>query len=117
MNKGERVKIVRKSLNLTLEKFGERLGLKKSTLSSIETGRNNLADSVAKAICREFNVNYLWLAEGIGEMLSESPETILDDVATMYHLTESETKFLKNLLSLSGQERMAFIDAINKLSE
>lgn len=68
MTINERVKAVRKSkeVNLTLEKFGERLGIKKSTLSAIETGRNALTEQNIRSICREFNVNEDWLRTGEG---------------------------------------------------
>lgn len=115
MKKGERVKILRKSLHLTLEKFGDRLGLKNNTISAIETGRNNLTDSLAKLICREYNVNYLWLTEGVGEMINESADSVIDEVVDIYHLKQNEEKFLKNLLSLSEQERTNFIDILKKL--
>lgn len=68
MTQGERVKAVRKSLGLTLEIFGAKIGLKKSGLSLIENGRNELTDSNAKAICREFGVNEDWLRTGVGDM-------------------------------------------------
>ena len=35
MTQGERVKKVRKARQLTLEKFGEQIGLKKNTMSAI----------------------------------------------------------------------------------
>ena len=38
MTNGERVNEVRKSLGLTLEKFGEKLGVTKTTISRIENG-------------------------------------------------------------------------------
>ena len=44
MTKGERVKEIRKALGLTLEKFGEPLGVKKQTVSRIENGVNNITD-------------------------------------------------------------------------
>ena len=72
MTQGERVKEVRKNLGLTLEKFGERIGLKKNTMSAIETGRNALTDANIKAICREFGVDYIWLTTGEGEMFVDS---------------------------------------------
>jgi len=60
MTQGERVRMIRKhpNVNLTLEKFGEKLGIKKSALSLIENGKNNLTEQMAKSICREFRVNY-----------------------------------------------------------
>lgn len=39
MAQGERVKQVRKSLGLTMENFGERLGITKTAISLIESGK------------------------------------------------------------------------------
>ena len=38
MAQGERIKELRKALNLTLEKFGERLGVGKTAISKLEKG-------------------------------------------------------------------------------
>lgn len=46
MTQNERVKEVRKTLGLTLEKFGDRLGIKKAAVSKIEKGENSLTDAV-----------------------------------------------------------------------
>lgn len=64
----ERIKELRKTLGLTLEKFGERLGVKKTAISKIERGENNLTEQMFKSICREFNVSEEWLRNGSGEM-------------------------------------------------
>ena len=40
MTENERVRELRKTLGLTLERFGERLGVKKNAISAIENGRN-----------------------------------------------------------------------------
>ena len=75
MTQGERVKAVRKSegINMTLEKFGEKLGVTKQTISRIENGINNLTEQMVKSICREFNVDYIWLTTGEGNMFVELP--------------------------------------------
>lgn len=65
---GERIKEVRKSLGLTLDKFGDKLGVTKQTVSRIENGINNVTDQMTKSICREYNVNEEWLRTGEGEM-------------------------------------------------
>lgn len=70
----ERVKILRKSLNLTLEKFGARLGVGKNAISRIETGKSNLTDQMFLSICREYNVNPTWLEKGTGSMFLERSE-------------------------------------------
>lgn len=68
MTIGERIKAVRSDKKLTLEKFGEKIGIKKSSLSQIENGKVNVTDRVIKSICREFNVNEHWLLTGEGDM-------------------------------------------------
>ena len=44
MTRGERIKEIRKSYNLTLEKFGERIGMKKSSVSQLENGINSVTE-------------------------------------------------------------------------
>lgn len=64
----DRIKLLRKELNLTQEKFGERLGMKKNSISQIENGVNSLTEQLLVSICREFSVNEKWLRTGEGEM-------------------------------------------------
>lgn len=71
MGYGERIFNLRKSLNLTLEKFGERLGVTKTTISRIEKEERAMTEQMLKAICREFDVNEEWLRTGEGEMYIE----------------------------------------------
>ena len=72
MNIGERVKFIRTDeshLNhkaLTLDQFGERIGLKKSALSLLENGKSNITDQTVISICREFGVSEDWLRTGNG---------------------------------------------------
>ncbi len=67
----ERVRALRKELSLSGEKFGERLGVGKTAISLIESGKNNITEQMIKSICREFNVNEIWLRTGVGEMFAE----------------------------------------------
>lgn len=67
----DRLKLLRKELGLTQEKFAERLNIKRNTLANYEIGRNEPIDAVISLICREFNVNETWLRTGEGEMFKE----------------------------------------------
>lgn len=91
MTVNERVKMIRKSdrLNetekMTLERFGERLGVTKVAISNIEKGNRALTEQMFKAICREFDVNPDWLRDGTGEMFKEKSRNdqiaeFIDDV-------------------------------------
>lgn len=77
MTQGERIRELRKSLGLTLEKFGEKIGMKKNSVSQLENGKNSVTEQVFKSICREFNANYSWLVSGEGEMFSELDSSIM----------------------------------------
>ncbi len=71
----ERLKELRKEhLHLTLEKFGEPLGVKHNTLSQLENGKNNLTDQMILSICRTYNVNEEWLRNGNGPIFQELPD-------------------------------------------
>ena len=68
---GDRIRNIRKSESMTMDKFGERLGVSKSAISEIENGRRNPSNQMFNSICREFNVNPSWLRDGSGEMFVE----------------------------------------------
>lgn len=115
MTQGERVKLLRNSLNLSQEKFGERINMKKNSISQIENGVNNLTDIVAKSISNEFNVNYFWLRDGEGDMYIDAPETVIDELKRTYSLSDFEEKILKQYLILTEDERSVLQDILKKM--
>lgn len=94
----ERVKELRKNLNLTMEKFGGRLGVGKTAISKIEKGDNSLTDQMFKSICREFNVSGEWLRTGNGDMFNPSPQDELENLAKKYGLTDKDYIFIEKLM-------------------
>ncbi len=66
----DRIKKIRKELNLTQQEFADRLSVSRNNIGSYETGRYP-SDAVISLICREFNVNEHWLRDGTGEMFVE----------------------------------------------
>lgn len=99
MAQGERVKEIRKSLNLTLEKFGEKLGVGKTAISKIEKEERSLTEQMAKAICREYHVSYDFLIYGEGEMFDSLPETILDELCIQYDLNDFDRALVEMYIS------------------
>ena len=65
----DRIKALRKSLNMSQAEFGEKLGIKQTTVAGYETGAKNPMDAVVTSICRTFDVREEWLRDGQGEML------------------------------------------------
>ena len=108
MTQGERVREVRKALSLTLEKFGEKLGIQKSAISKIERGDTNLTDANIKSICREFNVDYIWLTTGEGEMFIEfdrEEQLMIWANSALGDKENFKSHFIDVLMRLSEEER------------
>lgn len=102
----ERIKELRKTLGLTLESFGDKVGVGKSTISRIENGTNGLTEQMILSICREFNVNEEWLRTGTGEMFKDMT------------LDEEIISFIGDIQwDASNTFKKRFISAIAKLNE
>ena len=100
MTQGERIKKVRKSLKLTLEKFGEKIGVKKNAISAVENNRNSLSEQMAKSVCREYNVNETWLRTGEGEMFLPVNRKTKIEKLTNQLLSEESDSFKNRLVSV-----------------
>ena len=71
MTIGERVKEMRKQVNLTQQAFADRLNLKRNTVGSYEVNVVEPSDRTISDICREFNVNETLLRTVEGEMFNQ----------------------------------------------
>lgn len=112
MTQNERVKEIRKALGLTLEKFGEKVGVTKQTVSRIENGINNLTEQMTKSICREFGVDYMWLTTGDGEMFVESDDNFMEKIdRIMAGENDARKNMIKTLLNASDAD----IEALDNL--
>lgn len=104
----ERIKELRKTLGLTLEKFGDKLGVTKVAISNIEKGNRNLTEQMIKAICREYNVREEWLRSGDGEMFVQLSydEEIISFIQSVQQEDNNsfKKKFLKMLASLDDAD-------------
>lgn len=101
----ERLKELRKYLDLSQKVFAEKLGITDSGLSNLESGKRNLTEQMIISICREFNVNRAWLVEGVGDMFTNLPETILDELALQFDLSVDEKELVSDFCKLSKEQR------------
>lgn len=100
-----RIKELRKTLGLSQEAFGKKLGITGGGVSKIENGERTLTEQIALSICREFRVNYYWLTEGKGEMFSGTPQSVVDEIAEDYNLDDIDKKIIEVYLELSVDDR------------
>lgn len=94
----ERIRKLRKYLDLTQQEFADKIGMKRNTIANYETGRNDPSSSVVSLLCREFNVNEDWLRTGEGEMFIKVPED--DEIASLVYdlLDPNDNKFYDVIL-------------------
>lgn len=121
MEIGERLKYLRKELlDLTLDAFGNRIGLKKSTLSNIENGTYNLTDQTRLSITREFQVNEQWLLTGEGNpFIKRTRQAELEAFFKDVELGDNEFKkaFIEGLAKLTTEEWVTIEKICKKMAE
>lgn len=108
----ERIKKLRKALDLTQQKFAEKIGTSANVLTNYETGRRNPSSSVINNICKTFNVNEKWLRTGNGEIFKPVPKYGIDMLAQEYNLTYNENILIEKFVNLKPENRQAVIDYI-----
>lgn len=111
----ERIKAVRRHYHLTMSAFGSRIGIKNSSISLLESGKNNPSERTILAICREFNVNEEWLRTGKGDMFNQDEPSILARLSGEYKLTQREEAVIAAFLELSDTDRAAIMRYVDSL--
>lgn len=95
---GDRIRELRKSENYTTKQFGERLGVKQSTVNAWEVGRIKPPVVAIKAIASEFGVSESWLTTGDGsdnDAISVTRRRLMDWIKNM---SDTEVTTLSALL-------------------
>lgn len=105
----ERLKLLRKTLKLSQDAFAERIGMKGSSISLLESGGRNITEQVIKSICREFNVDYIWLTTGDGEMFVDIDDDFIERIdRIMVGEDDARKNLFKALLDASDEDIAAF---------
>jgi len=106
----ERIKKLRKELNLTQQEFAEKIKISRNNIATYETGKSNPSDGTINLICRTFHVNEEWLRSGVGEMFLPQEEfNLLDDPS----LDNMDKEILKIYVSLPQDLR----DALKEITK
>lgn len=116
---GERIKKLRKDLDLTQQKFADRLGVKQNTIALIESGKRNTSDQLLFSVCREFGVNEKWLRSGEGEPFQPlSPDDELSQVFSAIAASDDELikRIIRAYWKLDDREKAAVKKLIDGFS-
>ncbi len=93
----ERIKELRKSLNMTQSEFSAKIGLSRNFIAQIETGTKVPSDRTISDICREFKINEEWLRDGKGPMYKERDGSFTE---LLSDLDDSDDDFIKSIIKI-----------------
>lgn len=113
----KRIALVRSELDISMEKFGEKIGISKQSVYKIEKGENNPSDQTLKLICKEFNIDPFWLESGKGDMFTAIPETIIDELVDEFKLDDYDRLIIKTYVEAPSEQQQAIKDFLLTLAE
>ena len=96
----DRIKKIRKELDLTQQEFADRLNVGRNNIAGYETGKRSPSDAVISLICREFNINADWLRTGQGDMFMKQSRNEQMAKLTKRLLNEEEDSFKNRLIAV-----------------
>ena len=112
-----RIKQLRKEiLKLNQTEFGAKIGLSQKAIANIETGATSLTPRNFEIICRTFNVNAVWLRDGVGEVFIENKESALKSIVEEFELTPDESALIGALLGLPKEYRAGVVKYVKDLA-
>lgn len=112
----ERIRKLRRTLDLTQAVFAEKIGMKQNSIALVEGGKRNISDYAIRVICREFDVNEEWLRTGNGEMFNPSPDSELDALAKKYGLSHNARVMIEKFINLKPDQQDAVIHYIKEVA-
>lgn len=93
-----RIKKVRKYFGLSQDSFAKKIGITRSSVSLLESGKNNPSEQTIKLICKEYGINEIWLRTGEGKMHSEISQEDRYSI-NLGKLTLEENQFVQNVIN------------------
>lgn len=109
----ERLRFLRKKLNLTTRAFGAAINMSGGSITNMEKGTRSITERTIRDVCREYNVNPDWLLNGTEPMFEDVTMNLdIDDevrvLAKQYsQLNDSDRELVKKIID-SLAEKNAF---------
>lgn len=110
-----RVYAIRKDQRLSQDDFGRAIGVSRSAICNYENGTRPVSEQSILAICREFNVNELWMRNGVGEPYKTKGQDAITRLISELKCSNFEGEFLKSYFQMDRTEREQFVQAMYRL--
>ncbi len=103
-----RIRKIRKDNELTMKQFGDRIGITRSSVSLLESGKNNPSEQTIRLICQEFNVRKEWLRTGEEPMTADSDLEFSDICFKIGIKDERAKQAIEKYWKLSDEDKELF---------
>ena len=112
MSTGERLKAIRKVLNLNQTDFGARINLSQTTIGQYEKETRPITERVISQLVAEYNINEEYLRHGTGEMFVSHRADLVTELATKLQLTQREQQLLLAYSTIPADKREDFLNFV-----
>lgn len=111
----ERLKKIRKALNMTQSEFAEQLRLQQNTICLFETGKRNPSERTIDDICNIFNVSKEYLLNGIEPMFTQTPSGTMEQLKREFNLDDFSFDLVQEYLMLAPTQRKIVRDFVYRI--
>ena len=115
MTANDRVRELRKHLNLTQIEFAARFRLSQGHLTSVETGARAVTARFARMLNLECGVREEWILDGTGEMFDAGGDTF-DEVARQLNLNEFQRRMVQLIYDMPIEHQRIIRDYAARLA-
>jgi transcriptional regulator with XRE-family HTH domain len=89
----ERLKLIRKTLKLSIREFSKEIYFSHSLYGQVEFGTREASDRIIQLISSRFNVSKEWIKTGEGNMFDSPPPDIrLEKILEIYNVIDETLK-------------------------
>lgn len=106
----QRIKHIRKQMNLSQTSFGEPLCISQAAIGQYEKGVRGISLRLLKQISQEYKVSLDWLRYGEGEMFINDSSTVVEKLAKELNMTQREMNVLTVFLKFPPEDRQKIMD-------
>ena len=121
MSIGNRLKTIRKTLDLNQTDFGTRINLSQTTIGQYEKETRPLTERVISQLVSEFHINEEYLRHGTGDMFIDQKPKLVRQLAEELALSDREQRLLLTFLEFPPDTRSQILDFaqdfVNKLQQ
>lgn len=115
----ERLKFLRVALGMSMEEFGNKLGVTGADITNLETGQCDLTNQMITSICKRFAVREEWLRTGSGQMTALIEDTSNEQIADFAKsiMESSDSSFRRRFVELLSVLDDADWEALERIFE